>query len=89
MKLAQILHYPRLDTILMVEDFIMKHSGEFKKKKIWEKLPRKVMYQTFCVIFNYLLESGKIVVDKEGKIVWIWNPELVKKYLKKKGLFVR
>ena len=76
-----ILHYPQLDTILMVEEFIREHSGEFKKRSLWEHLPRKMMYQTFCVIFNYLLESGKIALDKEGKIAWIWNPELVKKYL--------
>ena len=40
-----------------------------------------MMYQTFQVIFDYLLDSHKIAVDKEGKICWIWNPELVRKYL--------
>lgn len=76
-----ILHYPQLDTILMVEEFIREHSGEFKKKSLWEHLPKKMIYQTFCVIFDYLLESGKIALDKEGSIAWIWNPELVQKYL--------
>jgi len=81
-----ILHYPQLDTILRVEDFIRENSGEFKKKTLWESLPKKMIYQTFCVIFDYLLESGKIAQDKEGNIVWIWNPELVKKYLSKPNL---
>lgn len=76
-----ILHYPQLDTILMVEEFIRKNSGEYKKKNLWEHLPKKMMYQTFCVIFDYLLYSNKIALDKEGYIAWIWNPELVKKYL--------
>ena len=76
-----ILHYPQLDTILMVEEFVKKHSGEFKKKSLWENLPRSTMYQTYCVIFDYLQDSGKIALDREGKIAWIWNPELVKKYL--------
>ena len=84
-----ILHYPQLDTILMVEEFIREHSGEFKKRSLWENLPKKTMYQTFCVIFDYLLESGKIALDKEGKIAWIWDPELVKKYLSKPHLRVR
>ncbi len=84
---TQILHYPRLDTVLMVEEFIRKHSGEFTKNKIWEKLPRKVMYQTFCVIFDYLLKSGKIAIDKEGKVAWIFDEEAVARYLKKKHLF--
>ena len=79
--MSTVLHYPRLDTVLMVEEFIEEHSGEFKKKKLWQSLPKKTMYQTFCTIFDYLKESSKIAVDREGKICWIWNPELVKKYL--------
>ena len=83
---TQVLHYPRLDTVLMIEKFIKEHSGEFKKRSLWEHLPRKTMYQTFCLIFEYLQESGKIAVDREAKIAWIWNPELVRKYLGKKDL---
>lgn len=79
--MAAVLHYPRLDTVLMVEEFIKEHSGEFKKKKLWQSLPKKVMYQTFCIIFDYLKESNKIAVDGEKRVCWIWNPELVKKYL--------
>ncbi len=81
---GEILHYPRLDTVLMVEEFIQTHSGEFKKRQLWEHLPRRTMYQTFCVIFDYLLNSGKIAVDREGKVGWIWNPELVRKYLSRR-----
>ncbi len=29
----KVLHYPQLDTILMVETFIREHSGEFKKNR--------------------------------------------------------
>ena len=86
MKPKNILHYPQLDTVLMVEDFIKKHNGEFKKRKLWESLPKKMMYQTFCVIIDYLLDSGKISIDAERKIGWIYYPELVKKYLKRKDL---
>lgn len=80
---SEILHYPQLDTVLMVEEFIREHSGEFKKKSLWKSLPKRMMYQTYCVIFDYLLDSGKIAQDREKKIAWIWNPELVKKYLNK------
>lgn len=80
----EILHYPQLDTVLMVEEFIKQHSGEFKKRQLWENLPRKMMYQTFCVIFDYLMASGKLATDRERKVAWIWNPELVKKFLKPK-----
>jgi len=83
---TQVLHYPRLDTVMMVEDFIRKHSGEFRKRGLWEGLPKKTMYQTFCVVVDYLLESGKIAFDKERKIAWIYNPALVKKYLNRPDL---
>jgi hypothetical protein len=86
---SKILHYPQLDTILMVEDFIRSHSGEFKKKALWENLPKKMMYQTYSIVFDYLLESGKIAKDSEGKVCWIWNPELVKKYLSDESLSIR
>jgi hypothetical protein len=83
---AQILHYPRLDTVLMVEKFIKKTSGEFKKRSLWENLPKKTMYQTYQVIFDYLVESGKIGIDREGHICWIWNPKLVQKYMNRPDL---
>lgn len=86
MKKENILRYPRLDTMLMVEDFIKEHDGEYKKRKLWESLPKKMMYQTFCVIIEYLLYSRKISIDSEGKIGWINYPEIARKYYEKKDL---
>ncbi len=80
------VRFPRLDTVLMVEQFIRDNGGTFKKKSLWENLPKKMMYQTYCIIFDYLAETGKIAIDREGKICWIWNPEMVKKYLARKDL---
>ena len=80
------LHYPQLDTVLMVEKFIKDNGGEYKKKSLWQNLPKKAMYQTYCVIFDYLLESGKIAVDREGHVCWIWDPEAVRNLLKKPHL---
>lgn len=85
--MQQLLRSPRLETVLMVEEFIRRHDGEFKKTEIWRKLPKKVMYQTFCVIIDYLLYSRKISIDSEGKIGWIYYPGSVEKYLKNKELF--
>jgi hypothetical protein len=88
-RMEKVIHFPRLDTVLMVEEFIREHSGEYKKRALWEKLPRKMMYNTFQVIFDYLAESGKIARDSEEKICWIWNPDLVKRYLADESLTVR
>jgi len=82
----EIIHSPNLGTVLMVEEFIKDNSGDFKKRSLWESLPKKMMYQTFCIIFEYLLASGKIAQDKEGNVVWIWNPKIVEKYLSNPNL---
>jgi len=87
MEIKQILRYPRLDTVLMVEKSIKKLDGEFKKRALWENLPKKMMYQTFCVVIDYLLYSRKISIDSEGKIGWIHYPKNNDKNIKNKDLF--
>ena len=74
----KVLHYPRLDTIMMVEDTIKKLNYYPNKKELLGELPKQVQYQTFSLIINYLQDSNKIVVDK-GKIIWIFNPTLIEK----------
>ena len=86
MEIKKIMHYPRLDSVLMVEKLIYDTSGTYTKKQLWERLPKKMMYQTFSVVIDYLLYAGRIAVDKEGKIAWIWDPKMVDNYLKKKHL---
>ncbi len=76
----EVLRFPRLDTVLMVENFIRKHDGEYKKRKLWESLPKGMMYQTFCVVIDYLLHSHKISIDAEGKIGWIYYPDDARYY---------
>jgi hypothetical protein len=87
MEIKQILRYPRLDTVLMVEKAIENFDGEYKKRALWENLPKKMMYQTFCVIIDYLLYSRKISIDFEGKIGWIYYPEKKDNHIKNKELF--
>lgn len=52
-----------------------------RKTELWKALPKKVMYQTFSLIIDYLEDSGKILIDSDRRIVWIWNPEIVKEIL--------
>ena len=84
----EVLHYPRLDTVLMIEEAI-KNAKEYpSKRQLWLSLKKKVMYQTFNIVIDYLVESNKVVIDKEGKVIWIWDPEGVKKYMKE-GVIIR
>ncbi|MEK6833689.1 MAG: hypothetical protein AABY32_06610 [Nanoarchaeota archaeon] len=75
----EIARSPTLQTVLMVEKFIDKNSGEYKKTDLFKNLPKKVMWQTFQVIMEYLESINKIGYDREGYIVYIWNPEFFKK----------
>jgi len=79
-EMTKTIHYPQLDTIIMVEETIQKMDYP-KKTELWKALPKKVMYQTFCLIIDYLEKSGKLMIDKDGRIVWTWNPKMVKKII--------
>ena len=83
---TKISHQPRLDTVLMVEDTVRQHSGECGKFQLWRKLPKSMMYQTFLRILDYLEYSNKIAYDKEGKVGWIFSPNVYRKYSKRSDL---
>ena len=75
---AGLLHAPNLDTILMVEKAI-KDSDEYPTRmQLWKSLPKKMQYQTFKTILDYLEASNKIMVDDHGHIIWVAidNPKL-------------
>lgn len=88
MNQTTILHSPTLESVIMVEKTIQKYSQECGKYQLWKKLPKKMMYQTFQVILDYLEKSGKILIDKKGCIIWTYNPERVKRIIKE-DLIVR
>jgi hypothetical protein len=75
---------PTLDTVLMVERTIEEYSGEFNRTELWKKLPRKVMWQTYLIILDYLQSINKIGIDSKRIIGYIWSPELAKKLIKRK-----
>ena len=77
---------PTLDTVLMVEKTIDKYSGDYNRTELWKKLPKKVMWQTYLVVLDYLQDINKIAIDKMGKIAYIWNPSLAKKLAGRKEI---
>ena len=78
MEQSIFLHSPTLESVIMVERTIQKYSQECGKYQLWKKLPKKMMYQTFQVILNYLEDSGKIMM--------IGTPKELKKKTKSKSL---
>ena len=69
---------PRLETVRMVEDFIREWSGHYKRRALWENLPKKMMYQIYREIIMYLIESKKIAIDSEGHVGWIFDGDLTR-----------
>ena len=88
MKQTTILHSPTLESVLMVEKAIQKYSQECGKYQLWKKLPKKMMYQTFQLILDYLEDSGKIMIDNEGCIIWTYNPQRIKRMIEE-GLILK
>ena len=75
--MTKVLHEPKLDTILMVEKTIKDAEDYPTRTELWRMLPRKIQYQTFKRILEYLEASNKIVFNGR-RIVWVAadNPKL-------------
>lgn len=67
-----ILHYPKLDSILMVEKVIQESEDYPTRMELWKSLPRQMQYQTFKLILDYLERSNKIMFEGD-KIIWIFS----------------
>ena len=70
---SNLLHVPRLDTILMIEDTIQRAKEFPTKAELLRHLPGKVMYQTFNLVLAYLQQSNKIYVTMDGRVVWVFQ----------------
>ena len=71
----------------MIEKVIEDSKGDYTVRQIWQKLPKKVMWQTYLTALDYLEEGHKILIDKKY-VIWIWNPKEVAR-LKKQKLWVK
>lgn len=68
------LHWPTLNTVIMVERTLKKiDESVISIVELKRKLPRQVNHNTLMLILRYLEESNKIAVSLRG-ITWIHNP---------------
>lgn len=82
-----VLRYPRLDTVLKVEDVLRKDGGNRTLWQLWKSMKPQIMWPTFLTIVDYLEYRGRIhVQDKHAS--WIWNPEGVAR-IEREGLIIR
>lgn len=68
----KVLHYPRLDTVLMVEETLKNAELAISKSEIQRRLPKKVMRQTLNIILDYLENKGVVMIGKKG-VLWVHN----------------
>src|SRR3989338_4820066 len=66
----QVMHSPRLATVLMVEETLRKAGEVLKVAELKRRLPKQVMHGTLLQILDYLQESGKILISTKG-VLWI------------------
>ena len=55
----------------MVERAVQESEDYPTRMELWRSLPRKMQYQTFKLILDYLERSNKIMFEGD-KIVWIF-----------------
>jgi hypothetical protein len=73
MQKLEVIHYPNLKTVLMVEEVLKNANDLMTREQLKKRLPTKIMHQTLNVILEYLEDSGKIIDGRKG-ILWIYNP---------------
>ncbi|MHB1868710.1 MAG: hypothetical protein ACYCPP_07175 [Nitrososphaerales archaeon] len=70
----------------MVEKAVHESKNYLTRMQLWEVLPKKVQYQTFQKILEYLEASNKIMFDDHGHIIWIAVDNLKLKALLASGV---
>jgi len=72
-KTVQILHYPTLKTVLMVENILKKAKQPMSRYEIMKRSENKIMRQTLNTIIEYLEKRG-MVLDSEKGVIWTYTP---------------
>ncbi len=81
-KQLEVMHSPRLATVLMVEKTLKDAKEVIKVADLKRRLPKKVMHSTLMQILDYLQASGKIIMTSKG-VLWVYAPrEELEKWIK-------
>jgi len=71
--MEQIIHYPSLKTMLMVEKVLKNADTILSREELKRRLPNKIMHQTLNLILEYMENRG-LIIDSHKGILWIYNP---------------
>jgi len=70
--MQEVLHYPNLKTILMVEKVLKDAETTLTREEIKGRLPTQIMHQTLNVILDYLEQRG-LILDGHKGVLWTYN----------------
>ena len=70
--MKEVIHYPNLKTMLMVEEVLKDAETTLTREEIKERLPTQIMHQTLNVILTYMEQRG-LILDGHKGILWTYN----------------
>ena len=72
--MTEVLHYPTLKTVLMVENILRDAKEPITRYEIMKRLKNKIMRQSLNIIIQYLVERNMIIDSNKG-IFWVYTPK--------------
>ncbi|HLC55463.1 MAG TPA: hypothetical protein VJJ75_02925 [Candidatus Nanoarchaeia archaeon] len=70
--MQEVIHYPNLKTMLMVEKVLKDAETTLTREEIKKLLPTKIMHQTLNVILDYMEQRG-LILDGHKGVLWTHN----------------
>ncbi|HLC92598.1 MAG TPA: hypothetical protein VJH23_02740 [archaeon] len=70
----QILHYPTLKTVLLVEEILKDAKEPLSRYELLKRAGNRIMRPTLDVIIEYL-EKRYMVLDTPKGILWVYVPK--------------
>jgi len=71
---TEVLHYPTLKTVLMVENILRGAKEPLTRYEIMKRTKNKVMRQSLNIIVQYLVERN-MVLDSDKGVLWVYSPK--------------
>ena len=70
--MQEVLHYPNLKTMLMVEKALKDAETVLTREELKKRLPVQIMHQTLNVVLEYMEQRG-LILDGHKGILWTHN----------------
>ncbi len=72
--ITEVLHYPTLKTVLLVENVLRDAKEPLTRYEILKRMNNKLMRQSLNIIIQYLVERN-MVIDSDKGVFWVYTPK--------------